>query len=180
MNATATQYVVALRSAAGTDTAFDECVVRLTRVHAELESDETVARFLQDPAVPVHRAWSALRAAYEGDADTLAFRFLRTVLANGHFRTLGAIIERARETAERLPGTVSVTIESAVTLSNAQRKAIDAALAKQLHRPISTTFVVHPEHIAGFRVIVDGARQWDGTVRGTLERLQRHITLRTA
>lgn len=81
-----------------------------------------------------------------------------------------------RGTLEKVDSLLEVIeVTTADPLTEIQRKRLRAALEAKLQRPFDLIEVVEPSVIAGLRLRV-GSREFDGTYRKQLDRLQSKLT----
>lgn len=180
MIAPASEYAHALREVAGSMDVFAGHVSTLEHLHRELGGDPEVAKFFADPTVPSDRKTHAIDAAYGEKLHPHVRGILHTFFRNQQFELLEEIVDAAHALLRSESGSSAVLIESAVALSDRERSAVERKLTKCIGRSIDVTYDVDIRCIGGLRVLVNTAREWDGTVRGKFERLRRHIMERTA
>jgi F-type H+-transporting ATPase subunit delta len=75
---------------------------------------------------------------------------------------------------KRAEGTAEVTIWSAQPLTEAQAENLKATLKKRFNAKAEPAMKVDPELIGGVKIEI-GDRVYDQTVKGQLERLQKHL-----
>lgn len=137
---------------------------------AALVSDPQLRPLLNHPRVTRAALTEALIQGL-GATDAKASNLVRLLAENGRLVSAPEIatqFESLRAEAER---TVEVGITSAVTLPEAQRNALVAAIGKRLSREVQVEWSVDPELIAG-AVIRAGDTVIDGSALGELRRLQ--------
>jgi len=101
------------------------------------------------------------------DRGTAAKNFLALLRRNGDERHLGKIIEESEILIRRKKGTRKITVESARKLDRSPR-----ALLKDFAKPgDEISDVIRPELIAGMRIMVDGELQFDGSLKGKIDKL---------
>jgi F0F1-type ATP synthase delta subunit len=101
------------------------------------------------------------------DSDSVVRNVLALVERNGDGAHLGEILADAAKFARRNEGVREVVLESARPMSDAQRKALTALVdARDVVRE-----VIDPGLVAGVRIVVDDERQYDGSLKGKLDKL---------
>ena len=130
---------------------------------------------LAHPALPPDRKQAIAREVFRKQgADDMLLRLLDLLIARGRLELLPAI-ERAY-TAEwnARRGTLMAEAVTAEGLTPAQQERLSQALAAASGRGVELTTAVDPSLLGGVRVTM-GGRIYDGTVRGRLESLRRHL-----
>ena len=147
----------------------------LRRADELLSHQPELQAALTHPAVAVDRKKAIAREVFgqQGADDTL-MRLIDLLIARGRLELLPAI-ERAYTTewnAKR--GMVLAEAVTAEGLTPAQQERLSQALAAASGRGVELTTAVDPRVLGGVRVTM-GGRIYDGTVRGRLESLRRHL-----
>ncbi|MDA8204320.1 MAG: ATP synthase F1 subunit delta, partial [Chloroflexi bacterium] len=75
---------------------------------------------------------------------------------------------------DRRNGVTTATVTSATALSDDERRAVEQRLVQMTGGPVRVTTEVDPAIIGGIVVRI-GDRQFDGSVRGRLERLRSRL-----
>ena len=102
-------------------------------------------------------------------------RLLELLLARDRIALLPAIAEAYAERVNARRGIVSAEVVSAVPLGAAQRTALVKALRRVSGLEVDIVTREDPELLGGVRVRMAG-RTYDGTVRGRLAALRRHLS----
>jgi F0F1-type ATP synthase delta subunit len=106
-------------------------------------------------------------AVAPADEAAIAKNFLELVNRNGDGPHLGKIIEEAARILRGKLGIRKVSFESARPMSPAQKK--------EMHAFAGPCDIVEeridPSLVAGVRIIVDDERQFDGSLKGKLDKL---------
>ncbi len=107
---------------------------------------------------------TAVKPAHE---TQIAKNFLALVRKNGDEAHLRRILDEAGKLVRAKEGTRRVTLETARTLGRAQKESLRPFVKKGdvIEEKID------PELVAGVRIIVDDETQFDGSLRGKLDRL---------
>ena len=115
-------------------------------------------------------AEAALEAKGKGH-DEIVKNFLALVKKNGDEGELRKIVPEAERLVRRATGKRKVTVQSARALNPAQEKMV-----KGLAKPGDMVeYGVDPELIAGIRIILDDELQYDGSLRGKMDKLFKNI-----
>ncbi len=107
---------------------------------------------------------AATKPAHEAQ---VAKNFLALVRKNGDEAHLRRILEEAGKLVRAKEGTRRVTLETARTLGHAQKESLKSFIK----RGDVIEEKIDPELVAGVRIIVDDETQFDGSLRGKLDRL---------
>ncbi len=107
----------------------------------------------------------------EKEAAAIVKNFLELVRRNGDESHLRKILEEAARFARGKAGIRKVSVESARALNAAQEKEVKTFLTAGdvVERTID------PALIAGIRIIVNDEMQFDGSLRGKLDKVFRNI-----
>lgn len=108
-----------------------------------------------------------IAAAKPAQEAQLAKNLLALARKNGDEAHLRRILEEAGKLARAASGTRRVTLETARALGRAQKESLRPFIKKGdvIEEKID------PELVAGVRIIVDDETQFDGSLRGKLDRL---------
>ena len=99
--------------------------------------------------------------------ETIVVNFLKLIQKNGDEAHLRQIVEEGARYARRNLGIRKVTVESARKLSSAQ----EAEINKFIKSGDIVEEKIDPELIAGIRIILNDELQFDGSLRGKLEKI---------
>jgi F0F1-type ATP synthase delta subunit len=94
--------------------------------------------------------------------------FLALVRKNGNETHLRKILEEAARMARGKDGVRKVTLETARTPARAQKESLVKSFLKMGD---VVEEKIDPELVAGVRIIIDDEKQFDGSLRGKLDRL---------
>jgi len=111
------------------------------------------------------------RKISEKETAAIVKNFLELVRANGDESHLRKILEEAARFARGKAGIRKVSVESARALSTAQEKEV----AKFLTAADVVERTIDPALIAGIRILVNDEMQFDGSLRGKLDKVFRNI-----
>jgi F0F1-type ATP synthase delta subunit len=105
------------------------------------------------------------------ESATIVKNFLALVRRNGDEAHLRAIVEEAARFARGKAGIRKVSVESARALTAAQEKEV----GKFLKTGDVVERTIDPELIAGIRIVLNDEMQFDGSLRGKLDKVFRNI-----
>jgi F-type H+-transporting ATPase subunit delta len=129
--------------------------------------------FLRNPQVePAGKA--AFLAEVTAGADDLVRNFVRLVAEKGRAGELPGIERELADLVARAQNRLTVSLETAVELSDAEAASIVRTIEQASGRTVEATRSVEPGLIGGI-VIEVGSFRADGSVRGRLERLRREL-----
>ena len=130
---------------------------------------------LTHPAVAVDRKKAIAREVFgrQGPDDTL-MRLIDLLIARGRLELLPAIDRAYTAAWNAKRGTLMAEAVTAEGLTPAQQERLSQALAAASGRGVELTTAVDPHVLGGVRVTM-GGRIYDGTVRGRLDSLRRHL-----
>ena len=101
------------------------------------------------------------------DKTVIAKNFLALVRANGDDARLKKILDEAARISRGRGGGRDVVIESARPLARSQEKEVH-----QFIKPGDTvSYRTDPELVAGIKIMVNDEMQFDGTMKGKLDKL---------
>jgi F0F1-type ATP synthase delta subunit len=103
----------------------------------------------------------------KANQSTIGKNFLALVHRNGDDTRLRKILEEASRLSRVKGGGREVVIESARPLGKSQEK-----LLQQFVKPEDTLhYKIDPDLVAGIKIIIDDEMQFDGTMKGKLDKL---------
>lgn len=109
----------------------------------------------------------AAKAASDTEQDAIVRRFVALVRKNGDEAHLRKIVEEAARFVRGKSGVRKVMMETARPLGAAQKKQL-AAFTKAGDVIVEK---VNPELVAGVKIIVNDELQFDGSLKGKLDKL---------
>ena len=159
---------------AGQKTAADlEAVAfELDLVARVLGADAKFQKFFADPSIGQEPKQAAIDAvAKKGKLGDAARRLLGVLVTNRRLGTIGAIRDAFTAIKDERVGIVSAETTTAVPLSSAEAKRLQAALESMTGRSVRVTHRVDPTVLGGARTRI-GSKVYDGTLRHKLETLR--------
>jgi F0F1-type ATP synthase delta subunit len=101
------------------------------------------------------------------DRSAVAKNFLAVVRKNGDEARLKKILDEAARLSRGKGGAREVVIESARPLGKSQEKALQSFV-----KPGDTLhYKIDPDLVAGVKIIINDEMQFDGTMKGKLDKL---------
>jgi F-type H+-transporting ATPase subunit delta len=144
----------------------------LERVLAE---NPDLAAALAHPALDLERKQAVAREVLARlGTGVLVGRLVNLLMSRGRMDLLPDIGEAYAADWNEHRGVLTAEAITAVALGDAQEKSLTAALAAASGRGVELRTSVDPAVLGGVRVSM-GGRIYDGTVRGRLEGLRRHL-----
>jgi F0F1-type ATP synthase delta subunit len=113
----------------------------------------------------------ASKKGNEKESAVIVKNFLELVRRNGDEVHLRKILEEAARFARGAAGVRKVSVESARKLNAAQEKEV----AKFLKADDVVEYTIDPAIIAGIRLVVNDEMQFDGSLRGKLDKVFKNI-----
>jgi F-type H+-transporting ATPase subunit delta len=134
-----------------------------------------LARTLTHPAVAMDRKQAVAREVFgKQGADVTLMRLLGLLIARGRLELLPAIEQAFTAAWNARQGVLMAEAVTADALPPAEQDRLSQALAAASGQAVELTMSVDPRVLGGVRVTM-GGRIYDGTVRGRLESLRRHL-----
>lgn len=154
-----------------------------------LEAGESITRafsanpalraFLLAPNVP-REAKSRAIAALAGKAglDEYGTRFLQVLLKNHRLLEAALVFRALRELNDERQNILRVRVTVPATLSDAERRAVEAAIAARTGKSIRTEIDLDPKLLGGF-IARAGSQVFDGSVAAAIRRFETQVKERT-
>ena len=171
-SAVASRYAVALMDLAEESKALDAVEKDLSELSSMIESSDDLSLMIRSPLAGSAAQEKALLAlADKAKFHKLTQNFLGVLAQNGRVNALEAIMEAFKIEASKRRGEVAVNVQVAQDLSAAQKKELEAAIAKTVGSDVMLDVQVEPSILGGMIVTV-GSQMIDDSVVRKLERLQ--------
>ncbi len=171
--AAARRYARALFEAARDAGALD-AVAADVELLGQVVGDPEVASWLADPRVELARKAAALERALGEGCHPLVRRLLAVVARRRRHAVLADLPGVFQEELDREQGRLRGVLESASPLEEPVVRALQESFGRRTGQVVLLEPRVVPELLAGVRVTLGGVR-YDGSARGRLERLGRHL-----
>jgi F-type H+-transporting ATPase subunit delta len=137
-------------------------------------SDETVARFIDNPAVPLADRLGLLDKAIGGRAPDGVLNIAKVLAAKRASDRLPGIASEFRRLLNTRRGIVEALVTSASPLSSDEVAAVQTKVEGMTDRKVQLTTAVDDALIGGLTVRI-GDTLYDASVRGRLERLRESL-----
>jgi F-type H+-transporting ATPase subunit delta len=129
---------------------------------------------LERPDLEPERKLVALRAGLKGQLSETVSALLASLVQHGRGDSLGEVGEAYEELADEAAGVVRAEVETAVPLSEAERRRLAAALAQLAGRRVKLEERTDKGVLAGVRVRL-GDKLIDGSAAGRLARMREEL-----
>lgn len=174
----ANRYARALADVLGTTGNYHE-VLRQLEAFAEVykESAELQEVFESPTAAPAEKRRLLDAILVRLEVSGVNANFLRVLLANYRMRLLEQVVQAFRKLAYERLGIAQVKILSAAEISKPDLASLKARFAEITRKQVELEFQKEPGLVGGV-VAQIGSTVYDGSVRGTLERLRQQLMAR--
>ncbi len=130
----------------------------------------------ESPAVPLADKTKVLRAILDRMAAApVTANFLRVLVANYRMNLIDQVRQAFRKLAYQRLGMTEIRIGSASPLSETEQQALRARFVELTGQQVELEFQVNPELVGGIRAQIEST-VYDGSVRGSLERIRQQLT----
>jgi F-type H+-transporting ATPase subunit delta len=179
LSAVATRYANALAdvvTARGSSLAPDAALAELRAFESAMRESPELTAALATPAIPASRKKAVVgRIVDILKLPTVMRNFLFVLIDHRRMGSLGEIVHAFQAALDERTGILPAEIASAVEMNEAERAALAAELEKLTGKRIRMTFALDQSLIGG-AVAKVGSVLYDGSVRGSLESLQRRLS----
>jgi ATP synthase F1 delta subunit len=146
---------------------------------AAIEGTPTLRAFLATPAVPLESKRGTVAAlAAKAGLDAFGARFFEVLLRNHRILESAEILKALREAHDARQGIVRGRVTVAEPIGEAERAAIEAAVAARVGGKVSLAVDVDPTILAGFVAHV-ASNVFDASAAAAVRRFQEQAKLRT-
>jgi F-type H+-transporting ATPase subunit delta len=154
-----------------------------------LEAGETIAQaiaanpklraFLLAPNVPREaKGKSIVALAAKANLDAYGTRFLQVMLRNHRLLEAGEVFKALRDLNDARQNILRVRVTAASALTDAEKKALEDAIAARTGKVVKSQVDLDPGLIGGF-VARAGSQVFDGSVAAAIRRFQTQAKERT-
>ena len=179
LSAVATRYANALAdvvTAPGSSLAPEAALAELRAFESAMRESHELTAALATPAIPGTRKKAVIGRIVDAlKLSTVTRHFLFVLNDHRRMASLGEIAHAFQTVLDERTGILPAEIASAGDMSEAERAALAAELEKLTGKRIRMTFAVDESLIGGVVAKV-GSMLYDGSVRGSLESLQRRLS----
>jgi F-type H+-transporting ATPase subunit delta len=148
----------------------------LRRISALFTESQDLRRVWENPAVPAEQKRGLLDAIVKREGIEKPVRNLLAVLIDHRrIRFLSRIADQLEKELDARMGFAEAEITSSRELSDAEKRALEAQVAKVTGKKVRSHFALDPSLLGGAVVRV-GSTIYDGSVKGQLERIKDAIS----
>ena len=142
-------------------------------LQAMIGASEDFRNLIRSPLVKAGAQQAALTAiADKAGLNKLTKNFLLTLAKNRRLPEIENMLKAVSENISARRGQLRATVETAIPLSDAQKKTLEEQLAKTIGHPVAVDASVKPELIGGVTVTL-GSLLIDDSIKSKLERMGR-------
>lgn len=152
----------------------DDIEQALLQLDTVVRQHPDVRRFLYHPTISRERKKRLLRSIIGDGAPELLKRFCDYIIEQKRERILDCLYAQYKEAADELRGIVRARVTAAAELSPSQSDRLRTALETMLKKKVVCDVYTDQSLIGGLQVMV-GTYIIDGSVKGRLQRLQKHL-----
>lgn len=171
-------YAAAIFQIAEAEGRIDQVSDELFHFGKALERSHELRSTLTDIGIPNERKTAVLQELLGDRASELTTNLIEFVVAQGHARELGGIVDELAALAAEQRSKVLGEVRSAVPLDEDQRKRLGEALSKATGKTVDVKVIVDPSVVGGIYAKV-GDQVIDATVRKRLQDLRETIGSQT-
>lgn len=166
------RYATALFELADQGKVLDRVADDLRQLKRMLADSKDLRRLVRSPVISRAEQGQAMLAIMEAaEQDPLTRKFVGLVAANRRLFALGAMIDAFLAELASRRGEITAHVASVSALSEAQVKAVAAALGKALGGKVAVEHEIDPSLLGGLVVRV-GSRMVDTSLRTKLQKLE--------
>ena len=168
------RYVLALLDIAARQGTTDEVEAQLKLVDRLLKENQEFMNIMLHPKISRQRKNKLLDDLFGKKLSATVLRFLHLLVEKKREAIIAVLHDAYKHDADRMRGIVKARVNSAIDLSPEQRQTCRAALEKKLNSTVDVQFSVDAAILGGLQIFI-GNDVLDGSIRGRLDRLQKHI-----
>jgi F-type H+-transporting ATPase subunit delta len=168
------RYIKALLDIAAQQGRTAEVEQELQHIDQLLKNNAEFMNLLLHPKISRLRKKKLLDDVFGGKISTTLKRFLDLLVEKKREALIGVLYEAYKQAADKLHGIVKATVNSAIDLTPEQQKKCKAVLEQKLKSTVHVQFAVDPGILGGLQIFI-GNDVVDGSIRGRLNKLQKHM-----
>jgi F-type H+-transporting ATPase subunit delta len=168
------RYVLALLDIAARQGTTGQIEEQLQYVDRLLKSNAEFMHILLHPKISRLRKKKLLDDLFGARLAAVVRRFLHLLVEKKREAIIPILYEAFKHDADRKRGVVKARVNAAIDLSPEQQNSCKAALEKRLQSTVEVQFSVDAAILGGLQVFI-GNDVLDGSIRGRLDKLQKHI-----
>lgn len=147
---------------------------QLAALVSAADRDPEIRAFLAAPGITPENKVKAIRAAFGGQASPIVLNTISLLIERGRHGELAALLEAYRKVSGSALGRTDALVTSAKPLSENERNQLAARFGALIGKTVRVENVVDPALMGGLTVRV-GDTLYDGSLRGKLDRLSKHL-----
>jgi F-type H+-transporting ATPase subunit delta len=168
------RYVLALLDLAARQGTTEEIEGQLQYVDRLLKSNAEFMHILLHPKISRLRKKKLLDDLFGKKLTATVSRFLHLLVEKKREAIIAVLYEAYKHDADRVRGIVKARVNSAIDLSPEQQQTCKTVLEKRLKSTVEVQFAVDAGILGGLQIFI-GNDVLDGSIRGRLDKLQKHI-----
>ncbi|MBS1850006.1 MAG: ATP synthase F1 subunit delta [Acidobacteria bacterium] len=151
--------------------------VRQLKTLADLLSESKELREVwQAPSIPAEQKRSLLDAVVAKEGMVAEVRnFVAVLIDHRRILFLGAIVKQLQQELDQRLGFADAAITSARELSDEEKSALEAQVARLTGKKVHATYA-HDAELLGGAVVKVGSTIYDGSVKGKLEKIREQLS----
>lgn len=173
----AKQYAKALFSLAQEEQILEVVYEQLQFLHKQMREEEMFFTFMQHPKVASEDKKYVLDTLFQDKFSVYVLNFLKLLVDKRRFVYIDDMIQFYEVLYRKEKGIVFAQVWSAKELLDEEMKQIEKLLVKKYAKQVEIRYAVHPELVAGVKIMVDG-EVIDHSLRHRLQQLR--MTLHTS
>jgi F-type H+-transporting ATPase subunit delta len=172
----ANRYARALADVIGPSGDYRKTLTELEAFLAVYRESLELREVCETPAIDMAKKLSVLKAiAAKMGTSHITLNFLQVLMSHYRFPMLEEVVQAFRNVAYSRMGIVRVSIASASPLTDAERQLLQGRFSQLTHMQSELEFHHDPDLIGGLVAQV-GSTVYDGSIRGSLERIEQRLT----
>jgi F-type H+-transporting ATPase subunit delta len=168
------RYIKALLDIAAQQGRAEDVEGELYHVDQLLKSNTEFMHILLHPKISRLRKKKLLDDILGAKISETVKRFLDLLVEKKREAIIAVLYEAYKQAADRMRGIVKATVNSAIDLSPERQKKCKAVLEQKLKSTVEAQFAVDATILGGLQIFI-GNDVLDGSIRGRLDKLQKHI-----
>ncbi|MCL6517170.1 ATP synthase F1 subunit delta [Alicyclobacillus sp.] len=144
-----------------------------------LRGEPKFRALLEHPLISVEEKAAMLDRVFGQAVHPIVLRFLKLLIQRGRADQTLAVADAFHTLAEEAEGLISVAVESAFPLPEAQARELEERLGQALNKRVRAVVSVNPDLLAGVRIQV-GHRVIDASLVNAIQQFARNLAQRGA
>ena len=170
MEKSVNEYAEAMFALACEEGRCDEYVACLTEINGLISHEAEYTAFLDSPCIPKDERTAAIREAFDSYPHTVV-DFICLMCERGRIREFSDCVSRIEALNRERKNIKTVTVKSAVPLTDSQKERLCTALEKKYACAVIAEYVIDGTLIGGVRTELDGDVT-DGSMRERINRIK--------